>query len=76
MPQRSKVELQTWPLRPDADYITLRLLKAGNVYINQYAPADPAAPFGGYKASGIGREMGHANLDAYLELKTVWTSLT
>src|SRR4051794_27490181 len=29
-----------------------------------------AAPFGGYKASGIGREMGHANLDAYLEVKT------
>ena len=52
-----------------------KLLKAGNVYINVYAPADPAAPFGGYKASGIGREMGHANLDAYLELKTVWTSL-
>ena len=53
-----------------------KLLKAGNVYVNVYAPADPAAPFGGYKASGIGREMGHANLDAYLELKTVWTSLT
>jgi acyl-CoA reductase-like NAD-dependent aldehyde dehydrogenase len=53
-----------------------KLLRAGNVYVNVYAPADPAAPFGGYKASGIGREMGHANLDAYLELKTVWTSLT
>jgi acyl-CoA reductase-like NAD-dependent aldehyde dehydrogenase len=53
-----------------------KLLQAGNVYINVYAPADPAAPFGGYKASGIGREMGHANLDAYLELKTVWTSLS
>jgi acyl-CoA reductase-like NAD-dependent aldehyde dehydrogenase len=53
-----------------------KLLQAGNVYVNVYAPADPAAPFGGYKASGIGREMGHANLDAYLELKTVWTSLT
>ena len=52
-----------------------KLLRAGNVYVNVYAPADPAAPFGGYKASGIGREMGHANLDAYLELKTVWTSL-
>ena len=53
-----------------------RLLKAGNVYVNVWGPADPAAPFGGYKASGIGREMGHANLDAYLELKTVWTSLS
>jgi acyl-CoA reductase-like NAD-dependent aldehyde dehydrogenase len=51
------------------------LLKAGSVYVNVWGPSDPAAPFGGYKASGIGREMGHANLDAYLEVKTVWTSL-
>ena len=51
-------------------------LKAGSVYINVWGPSDPAAPFGGFKASGIGREMGHANLDAYLEVKTVWTSLT
>jgi acyl-CoA reductase-like NAD-dependent aldehyde dehydrogenase len=51
------------------------MLEAGSVYVNVWGPADPAAPFGGYKASGIGREMGHANLDAYLEIKTVWTSL-
>ena len=51
------------------------MLKAGSVYVNVWGPSDPAAPFGGYKASGIGREMGHANLDAYLEIKTVWTSL-
>ena len=36
---------------------------------------DAAAPFGGVKASGVGREMGRANLDAYLEVKTVWTNL-
>jgi aldehyde dehydrogenase (NAD+) len=51
------------------------MLKAGSVYVNVWGPGDPAAPFGGYKASGIGREMGHANLDAYLEIKTVWTNL-
>ncbi|MBA3301128.1 MAG: aldehyde dehydrogenase family protein [Thermoleophilaceae bacterium] len=51
------------------------MLKAGSVYINMWGPSDPAAPFGGYKASGIGREMGHANLDAYLETKTVWTNI-
>ena len=51
------------------------MLKAGNVYINTWGGGDPAAPFGGYKASGIGREKGHANLDAYLETKTVWTQL-
>ena len=35
----------------------------------------PSAPFGGFKASGIGREHGHDGLDAYLETKTVWTAL-
>lgn len=52
-----------------------KMLHAGSVYVNVWGPADPAAPFGGYKASGLGREMGHANLDAYLEIKTVWTNL-
>jgi len=51
------------------------MLKAGMVYINAWGVGDPAAPFGGVKASGIGREKGHANLDAYLELKTVFTKL-
>jgi acyl-CoA reductase-like NAD-dependent aldehyde dehydrogenase len=51
------------------------MLHAGNVYVNTWGGGDPAAPFGGYKASGIGREKGHANLDAYLETKTVWVQL-
>ncbi|MGZ5322975.1 MAG: aldehyde dehydrogenase family protein [Solirubrobacterales bacterium] len=51
------------------------MLRAGSVYINGWGQADPAAPFGGFKASGIGREKGHANLDAYLETKTVFTKL-
>ena len=50
-------------------------LKAGNVYVNTWGGGDPAAPFGGFKASGIGREKGHHNLDAYLETKTVWAKL-
>lgn len=52
-----------------------RLLQAGTVYINMYGATDAAAPFGGYKTSGYGRDMGHANLESYLETKTVWTSL-
>ncbi|MGW3956576.1 aldehyde dehydrogenase family protein [Streptomyces sp. NPDC004752] len=48
-------------------------LRAGMFYVNAWAVGDPAAPWGGMKASGIGREMGRANLDAYLEVKTVWT---
>ena len=51
------------------------LLRAGSVYINQWGLVDPAAPFGGFKASGVGREHGHDGLDAYLETKTVWTAL-
>ena len=51
------------------------MLRAGMVYINVWGLADPAAPFGGFKASGIGREHGHDGLDAYLETKTVWTAL-
>jgi acyl-CoA reductase-like NAD-dependent aldehyde dehydrogenase len=52
------------------------LLDAGMVYINMWGLTDPAAPFGGVKSSGIGREHGAENLDAYLETKTVWTSLS
>src|SRR5580704_3273562 len=51
------------------------MLHAGMVYINTWGVVDPAAPFGGFKASGIGREHGHDGLDAYLETKTVWTAL-
>jgi len=50
-------------------------LRAGMVYINTWGAVDPSAPFGGFKASGIGREHGHDGLDAYLETKTVWAAL-
>lgn len=52
-----------------------KLLRAGTVYLNCYGYTDAAAPFGGFKQSGFGREMGHANFESYLEVKTVWTSL-
>jgi acyl-CoA reductase-like NAD-dependent aldehyde dehydrogenase len=52
------------------------MLRAGSVYINRWGMSDPSAPFGGFKASGIGREHGHDGLDAYLETKTVWTALS
>jgi acyl-CoA reductase-like NAD-dependent aldehyde dehydrogenase len=51
------------------------LLRAGSVYVNTWGNVEPPAPFGGFKASGIGREHGHDGLDAYLETKTVWTAL-
>ena len=51
------------------------LLKAGSVYVNCWGAVEPGAPFGGYKASGLGREHGREGLEAYLETKTVWTNL-
>lgn len=50
-------------------------LKAGVVWVNTYNQFDAAAPFGGYKQSGYGREMGHAVLDAYTQVKTAWINL-
>jgi acyl-CoA reductase-like NAD-dependent aldehyde dehydrogenase len=51
------------------------LLRAGSIYINTWNPAEPSAPFGGFKASGIGREHGADGLSGYLETKTVFTGL-
>ena len=50
-------------------------IRAGTVWINCYNVFDAALPFGGYKQSGWGREMGHAALDAYTEVKSVCTQL-
>jgi aldehyde dehydrogenase (NAD+) len=50
-------------------------LKAGTVWVNCYDVFDAAAPFGGFKMSGIGRELGEAALANYTELKTVTMSL-
>lgn len=47
-------------------------LKAGTVWINCYNVFDAASPFGGYKQSGYGREMGHHALDLYTQVKSVW----
>ena len=50
-------------------------LKAGTVWVNTYGPVDPAAPFGGYKQSGHGREMGEYALELYSEVKCIWVNL-
>jgi len=52
-----------------------RAIKAGTVWINTYNFYDPGAPFGGYKASGFGRDLGKESLEGYLETKTVWVGL-
>ncbi len=52
-----------------------RAVKAGTVWVNTYNLYDPAAPFGGFKASGFGRDLGREALDGYTEVKTVWMGL-
>ncbi|HSD32437.1 MAG TPA: aldehyde dehydrogenase family protein [Gemmatimonadales bacterium] len=54
---------------------TARAIRAGTVWINSYNFYDSGAPFGGFKASGFGRDLGRDALDGYLETKTVWVSL-
>jgi gamma-glutamyl-gamma-aminobutyraldehyde dehydrogenase/4-guanidinobutyraldehyde dehydrogenase/NAD-dependent aldehyde dehydrogenase len=48
-----------------------RALRAGVVYVNCYDADDITVPFGGFKQSGIGREMGRAALDLFTETKSV-----
>jgi len=50
-------------------------IKAGTVWVNCYNVFDAASPFGGYKQSGIGREMGSYALDNYTEVKSVWINM-
>ena len=50
-------------------------IRAGTVWINCYNVFDASLPFGGYKQSGRGREMGHEALEAYTEVKAVTTLL-
>ncbi|MGH7567592.1 MAG: aldehyde dehydrogenase family protein [Gemmatimonadales bacterium] len=52
-----------------------RAIRAGTVWINAYNFYDSGAPFGGFKASGFGRDLGREALDGYLETKTVWVGL-
>jgi len=56
-----------------AHYVA-RKLQAGTVWINTYNVYDTAAPFGGYKQSGFGREMSMHALEHYTQVKSVWLS--
>jgi acyl-CoA reductase-like NAD-dependent aldehyde dehydrogenase len=50
-------------------------IRTGTIWINTYNNFDPASPFGGYKQSGWGREMGPEALELYTETKSVWVSV-
>lgn len=48
-----------------------RRIKAGTVFINTYQKTDVAAPFGGFKQSGFGKDLGEEALNEYLQTKTI-----
>ncbi len=50
-------------------------IRAGEVYVNTLPMLDPAAPWGGFKSSGWGREMSGEALDAYTETKGIWVNI-
>jgi len=50
-------------------------IKAGSVWINTYNGFDTASPFGGYKQSGFGRDLGSYALEQYTNIKSVWVAL-
>jgi len=52
-----------------------RQLRVGTVWINTYGLMDAALPFGGYKQSGFGRELGAYAVEHYTELKSVWLNM-
>jgi len=53
-----------------------REVKAGTVWVNCYNCFDAASPFGGFKQSGFGRELGKYALELYTQVKSVWVSLS
>lgn len=52
-----------------------RSIKAGTIWINTISTTDNALPFGGFKSSGFGRELGKSAIDLYTETKSVWVDL-
>ena len=59
-----------WSASSDRALVFARRLRTGNVDING-AAYNPMAPFGGYKQSGVGREMGREGLEEFLEVKSI-----
>jgi betaine-aldehyde dehydrogenase len=60
-----------WSKNIDTALTVSKKLKSGTVFVNTTIDGPPTMPFGGYKASGIGREMGQAGFEEFTELKSV-----
>ena len=60
-----------WTADADRGVAVARRIRTGTFGVNQQYPMDPAAPFGGFKNSGIGRELGREGLDGFVELRSI-----
>ena len=60
-----------WSPDQDRAYATASRLEAGTVWVKQHTLVEPDAPFGGWKASGVGRERGRWGLEEYLETRVI-----
>ncbi len=62
-----------WSKDPERALSVARRVQTGTIGINRYLP-DPAAPYGGVKDSGLGRELGREGLAAYQQLQSIYTA--
>lgn len=60
-----------WSPDQERAYATASRIEAGTVWVNQHTLVEPDAPFGGWKASGVGRERGRWGLEEYLETRVI-----
>jgi aldehyde dehydrogenase (NAD+) len=61
-----------WTQNLHRAFYCVERIRAGTVWVNNYRSTSYAAPFGGYKRSGLGREGGVEAIKEYLEVKSVW----
>ncbi|MDV2996857.1 MAG: Aldehyde dehydrogenase [Chroococcidiopsis sp. SAG 2025] len=66
-----------WTQNLDTAMRMAKGIRVGTVWVNTYHTAglEPCMPYGGYKQSGIGRELGHKGLEEYLETKSIQIKL-
>jgi acyl-CoA reductase-like NAD-dependent aldehyde dehydrogenase len=74
-PKKLRLAAAVWTQDVSRAFRVARALKAGTVWINCYNNIDPISPFGGYKQSGIGRELGKHSIDLYTQIKSVYVKL-
>lgn len=64
-----------WTQDIDTAFFMSRSIRAGTVWINSFMDGAPELSFGGYKQSGLGRELGRFSIDEFTELKTIYLKL-